>query len=315
MNDDFMPNVIGQKRLKGQLSIFAESFRQKGVAPFLFFEGPRGSGKTYLTREFCKELVDRQGRPRPMIEVPASEASNMASFLNIWYPKMRDDNAVLFFDEAHKLHNSVQNGLLIVCDKKKDPRRQYRFEDPEMGERTIDFDFRNYCMFFASTDKQKLLGPLKDRFTPLVIGEYSKDDLWEIFEMSLHDCEVSPNIRDDIAAIFRGHPRSCVELADNLDHYASARQVKYINGAQWDDFREIMGIHDYGLNEIELRIIRILGTFGPQALQDLAAKTELSKGVIQQEFEMHLKKQNLITVHQKRQLTGDGHKLFRKVFA
>jgi len=82
----------------------------------------------------------------------------------------------------------------------------------------------------------------------------------------------------------------------------------------WDQFRYSMGIHDYGLNDTELQIVQIIGQFGAQTLNDLSAKTECTRGALQQEFELMLKKKNLLTIDQKRMLTDKGQTLFRKLF-
>ena len=313
MQNDFMPNVIGQTQLKKQFSMFARNFMKTGINPFFCLEGPRGYGKTMLTREYCKELKDPQGRPRPLMEINAAELTCMKNFIEIWFPKMRENNAALFIDEAHLLDiKKFQSPLLTICEESKSPIRHYKYEDREEGERTCTFDFREYCIFFATTDQQKLVGPLKDRLEPLAISHYSEDELWQIFELGL-ECTVSDQVKDEIISIFRGHPRSCVKLAKNLNSFAVGVGSDYINQVKWKEFRDLMGIHDYGLTEQELNIIKVLGN-GPLALQDIAAKTEYSKGVIQHQYELQIKKKGLIFTDGKRHLTSKGHTFYRKTF-
>lgn len=314
MKENFMHNVIGQRQLKNQFSMFERSFAKTGINPFFCIEGPRGYGKTMMTREYCKELTDPQGRPRPLIEINAAELTTMKSFIEIWFPKMRENNAALFIDEAHLLHpQKFQSPLLTICEESKSPVRHYKYEDRDEGEMSCTFDFREYCLFFATTDQQKLIGPLKDRLESLAISQYSEDELWQIFLLGL-ECTVSDQVQDEIISIFRGHPRSCVKLSKNLNSFAIGLGVDYINQEKWDEFRALMGIHDYGLNEQELHIVKVLGEFGPQALQDISAKTEYSRGVIQHQYELQLKKKHLLRVDGKRFLTDKGHKLYRTKF-
>lgn len=313
MDNEFMNECIGQKRLKSQCEIFKKSFEISSVLPFFFFTAARGYGKTHFARALAKELVDPQGRERPLIEVNAASIKTVDSFVQIWYPKMRDNNALLFIDEAHELKPKLQSLLLTICEKSKNPVRRVRYEDREVGEVELTFDFRDYAMVFATTDHQKMVGPLKDRLTQLTIAQYSNDELWDIFLMHI-DCLISEDLKEEIVSVFRGHPRSCVEMADKLDHFSAATGNGYINQSVWDQFRATMGIFDFGLNDTEMHILQIIGRDGPQALLDLAAKTELDKKVIQQEYELLLKKKNLLSVDGKRRLTDAGHKFYRKEF-
>lgn len=319
MNDDnFMSNVIGQETLKRKFSIYADSFKQTGVNPFFCFTAPRGYGKTFMINEYVKELTDPQGRERPLIEVNASVIKNIDTFVDIWYAKMRDDNAALFIDECHMLPAKVQAMLLTVCNKSTNPVRRFRYDRRNVGEVPVLFDFREYCMFFATTDIQKLDGALQDRFTKLTIAPYSEEELYLIFEQKLNEMDgelsISAEIKDEIIGVLRGHPRSSFEMAESIMHFAHATGASYINQKVWDNFRHAMGIHDYGLNDTELQIVQIIGTYGAQTLNDLSAKTECTRSALQQEFELMLKKKNLLTIDGKRMLTEKGHSLFRKLF-
>ena len=315
MNDDtFMPNVIGQDTLKRKFGVYSQSFSKTSINPFMCFTGPRGYGKTYMINEYVKELVDPQGRDRPLIEVNASVIKNIDTFFDIWYPKMRDDNAALFIDECHELPSKVQSMLLTVCNKSTNPVRRFSYERREVGEVPMVFDFSEYCMFFATTDIQKIDGALQDRFTQLTIAPYSEEELYLIFLQKLEEMDedliISDHLTDEIISVLRGHPRSSFEMAESIMHYAHATGESYVNQQVWDGFRHSMGIHDYGLNDVELQIIHIIGKHGAQTLNDLSAKTECTRSAIQKEYELMLKKKNLLCIDTKRMLTDEGHKLF-----
>lgn len=318
MNDDFMNNVIGQDSLKRKFGVYSQSFNRNGVNPFLCFSAPRGYGKTFMIKEYAKELIDPEGRERPLVEVNATVIKNIDTFMDIWYPKMRDENAALFIDECHELPSKVQSMLLTVCNKSTNPVRRFSYERREVGDVTIPFDFREYCMFFATTDVQKIDGALQDRFTKLTISPYSDEELYLIFEQKLEemdsDVTVSGELTDEIISVLRGHPRSSFEMAESILHFAHATGETYINRDAWNNFRHSMGIHDFGLNDTELQIVRIIGTDGAQTLNDLAAKTECTRSAIQKEFELMLKKKNLLTIDGKRMLTEKGQTLFRQLY-
>lgn len=311
---EYLPNIIGQNSVKNRLRIYKQSYSKTGRLPFILFTASRGSGKTKFIREFRSTLKNQNGDTPPIMEVNAAAIKNADSFFDQIYPVWTNNNAVLFLDECHELPDKLCQIFLSILDKDPNPVRRVTYEHREMGPVDYDFDFRKIGIVMATTDAQKLPAPLLDRLTEISIGSYSEDDLFKIFQKNLN-CNVSEHITRKIKSVFRGHPRACVELAEELDHYADAHSLTYINREHFDDFCNVMGIHPFGLNNAEMQIIKVLGERGSCSLNSISAATGYSKSVIQQKYEYSLLHKGLIDIDGKRMLSSKGRELYLSEFA
>lgn len=316
IDSDFLSDkIIGQQATRTMLSMYNSSFRQTSISPFFLAIGPRGGGKTKLMREYIATMEDPMGRPRELIEVNGSSMTSVANFYDCWYPQMRDKNGILFIDEAHKIHPNVQAMLLTVCEKKPSPIRRYNMERREEGFTTYHFDFRDYGIFFATTDQQLLSQAFRDRTTPIILDPYTDEELYKIMLTGLNEgVVISESLKPHFMSIMRGHPRSAIEYADKLNAFTAAMSDPYINEQAYKNFLAVVGIKPFGLNSQELRIIQLLGENGPMALGDLAAATDLEKGALQSDYEIQPRKKMLMNIDGKRRLTQKGHELYRKEF-
>lgn len=304
--------IVGQTNAKNKLEVYKNSFSKSGRLPFLLIAGARGGGKTKLTREFHRTLNRPNGSTPPLIEVNAAAIKNTDQFFSTWYPMWRNNKAVLFIDEVHNLDAKLSELFLTILEKDPNPVRRIRVESREMGEQEFIFDFSEQSIVFATTDQQKLGGPLKDRLTQITLAEYDDEELYTIFKMNLR-CAFDESLKDEIISVFRGHPRSCVELAETLDHYADGTS-SFIFKKEWNDFRKIMGVHDYGFNEAELTIIKALGENRSCSLNQLAALTNFSRSVIQNDYEKHIMRKGMLDIDGKRRLTVKGNEFYVKTF-
>lgn len=314
MKENYLPNIIGQQEVKTRLSIYKGSFKVSGKLPFLLFTGARGDGKTKTIREFRKTLEDKNGDTPPILEVNGASIKNAENFFLQIYPVWKKNNAILFIDEVHNIPTELQELFLTILEKDPNPVRRITYTHREEGEVEYDFDFRKMGIVMATTDQQKLKNALLDRLTKISIQPYTKQNLFDIFELN---CNVtaSESIKSDIVRVFRGHPRACVELAEELDHFASAKGATYINKPLWEEFCLIMGIFEYGLNDAELRIVKILGERQKQSLNALSAATGFSRSVIQNEYEKALLSKGLIDIDGKRMLTSLGRDFYLSLTA
>ena len=174
------------------------------------------------------------------------------------------------------------------------------------GEVEYTFDFTKMSVMFATTDHQKILSALLDRLTGVSIAPYTPENLMEIFNKNLK-CNISDQIITNVANVFRGHPRHCVQLAQELDRFAKAKNITYINLPLWESFCDIMGIFEGGLDEPEMAILRVLARDGSCSLTALSAKTGYSRGVIKGQYELGLMQKGLMDIEGERKLTRKGN--------
>ena len=309
-DEQFLNNVIGQDAVKDRIKIYVDSFNETGEFPPVLLKAAKGSGKTLFAREVTKQL-ERSNSNVPFIEVNCATVKNAGDFLLQIYPQWKALGAMLFLDECHNLPIKLQELLLSICETSKQKVRKVTFNHREEGEVEYEFDFSEMSIMFATTDHHKMLSPLLDRLTGVSIAPYTEENLWDIFLLNLK-CDTSSEIKAEILRSFRGHPRHCVSLANELDRFASAKKVTYINGGLWDQFCKVMGIFESGLEEPELAILKVLGSQGSCSLTALAAKTGYSRGVIKGEYELGLMQKGLMDIEGERKLTRKGNEYFLK---
>ncbi len=304
----YLDNVIGQSSVKTRLQIYADSYKKDGILPFIMIVANKGGGKTKLVREFRKTLVRADGSKPPLIEVNCASIKSAEGFFNQIYHTWVDNGATLFCDEAHMLPQRLQEIFLTVLDKDRNPIRRITFG----GEEYI-FDFTQISFVCATTDHQKIGGALDDRLTKISLAQYNKEELFEILKHNLEDVDICNKIHPLIKDIFRGHPRHCVEIAEDLQKYAAAKSISKIEEHHWGEFCSIMGIHDHGFNEAEMAIIRVLGERGESSLEALAASTGFSRGAIRSRYEHALLSRGVMEISQRRSLTVKGRLFYNKI--
>lgn len=300
-------DLIGQDSVKATLSFFAESYKRKGRLPFITLVTGKGGGKTRFMREFRENLLHPDhGRP-PMLEVNSQSIKNARAFFEQVFPIWKNHKAFLFLDECHALPNDLQQLFLTALNSDESPVRTVRFDDY-----VYEFDFREMSIGLATTDHQLLAEPLRDRLRFIHFQDYTKEELFEIF--CLHfKCSFDLDVAEQIKDVLRGNPRDAVLKGEELQEFCMTKKVRQLTPDVWDIFCAIMGIHPYGLNASEMRLVKILGKHSAASLTHLAASSGFSRSVIQQDYEKMLLSKGLLVIDGKRQLTPKGHKLFQKM--
>jgi len=74
----------------------------------------------------------------------------------------------------------------------------------------------------------------------------------------------------------------------------------------FDEFCVATGVNPLGVSDIERKVLAILRKEGQASLQELSAKTGLSRTALQRDIEMYLMKRNLIKIDGKRHITKAG---------
>lgn len=303
--NDIFADCIGQTRVKKNLSLYIDAFKNQGRLPFLNLTTQKGGGKTFFTRKFREALKRPDGTRPPMIEVNGKTIRNARSFFEQVFPIWQEHGAFLFIDEGHNIPKDLQEIFLTALNVDKNPVRTVNFEGESF---TFDFSKMSFCM--ATTNQEKLCEPLRDRLRDIAFEDYQTQELFNIFEGNLDKkISVGPDAKQDIVSVFRGNPRDAVVKAQDANTFSAAYNIKKINKKVWSNICDVMSINPHGLSNSEVQIVKALGERGSMSLNGLSSVTSFQRTAIQRDYEQILVKKNLMKIEGKRSLTPKGTKL------
>lgn len=157
----YLSEYIGQKQVKDNLKVFIEAAKmRKEPLDHVLLYGPPGLGKTTLSQIIANELgVRLRTTSGPAIE----RAGDLAAILS-----NLQEGDVLFIDEIHRLHHSVEEVLY--------PGMEDFCLDIVIGKgpsaRSIRLDLPPFTLIGATTRAGLLSAPLRDRFGVIQRLEY-----------------------------------------------------------------------------------------------------------------------------------------------
>src|SRR5687767_10686273 len=158
-------NYIGQTRLKQnlKLAIQAATKRNEPLDHVLLY-GPPGLGKTTMATVIAHEM-------KATIRVTSGPAVERAADLASLLTNLQDGD-ILFIDEIHRLHRTVEEVLYSAMEDFK--------LDIMLGKgpsaRSLRLDLPKFTIIGATTRTGSLAAPLRDRFGMLHRLEFYKPD-------------------------------------------------------------------------------------------------------------------------------------------
>ena len=212
-----------------------------------------------------------------------------------------DSEITVLFDEAHELPKDVTNAFLTVFNTERSNTRDFRWRDGE-----YPFDFQKQTFVFATTEPDKLFPPLKDRLTTVDFEDYAPTELAQILAAQVEDISFEEEALLELAKTSRGNARDCVKVAKELRGWCAANDTKIFQLKDFAQFCDDLGINPLGVSHIEKKVLSILRRDGQASLQELCAKTGLSRTAIQRDVELYLMKKSLIKIDGKRHITKEG---------
>jgi Holliday junction DNA helicase RuvB len=260
-----LDEVIGQQRVREQLSLVLEAARSRGRTPdHVLLSGPPGLGKTTLAMIIAAEM----SRPLRLTSGPAiTHAGDLAAILS-----GLNEGDVLFVDEIHRMSRPAEEMLYLAME-------DFRVDvviGKGPGATAIPLEIPPFTLVGATTRAGLLPGPLRDRFGFTAHLEfYEPDELDQIVRRSAGLLEVSaePDGTVEIASRSRGTPRIANRLLRRVRDYAQVRGDGVVTLEVARRALDLFEVDQSGLDRLDRAVLHALCTRfggGPVGISTLA---------------------------------------------
>ena len=273
----------GQPKVVENLEIFVEAAKYRGEPlDHTLLHGPPGLGKTTLSNIIANELgVGFKLTSGPVLDKPGDLAGILTSL---------EPNDVLFIDEIHRLSSVVEEYLYSAME-------DYRIDimiDKGPSARSIQIDLNPFTLVGATTRSGLLTAPLRARFgINMHLEYYEPPTLVKIITRSatILKVPIDEEAAYEIARRSRGTPRIANALLRRVRDFAQVKGNGGINTAIAKYALQALNIDQYGLDEIDNKILlTIIDKFrgGPVGLSTIATAIGEDTGTVEEVYEPFL---------------------------
>ncbi|HEX7118053.1 MAG TPA: Holliday junction branch migration DNA helicase RuvB [Longimicrobiales bacterium] len=278
-----LAEFVGQPKVKESLKIAIDAaLARREPLDHTLFHGPPGLGKTTLAMLMARELgVNIKTTSGPVLEKPGDLVGILTN--------LREGD-ILFIDEIHRLRPIIEEFLYPAMeDYKIDIRLS---EGPKA--QTVTVPVERFTLVGATTRFGLLTPPMRARFGIIQrLNYYDTSELSFIIERSAEilQVECAGEGAREIARRSRGTPRVANRLLRRVRDYAQVRADGVITKAVADEALQMLDVDEYGLDEMDGRVIKALIEHfdgGPVGLNTLAVAVGEDAGTLEEVYEPFL---------------------------
>jgi len=276
-------SYIGQDRLKQNLQLAITAAKKRGeVLDHVLLYGPPGLGKTTMASVIAHEM----GAQIRITSGPAIErAGDLASLLT-----NLQDGDILFIDEIHRLHRTVEEVLYSAME-------DYKL-DIMLGKgpsaRSLRLDLPQFTLIGATTRAGALAAPLRDRFGHTHRLEfYTPEQMQQVITRAagILDIRIDAPAALKLAERSRLTPRIANRLLKRVRDYADVNGDGIIDTAISTKALELLEVDELGLDPADRMLLTaIIESYngGPVGVETLAALTAEERSTIEDFIEPYL---------------------------
>lgn len=297
-------NYIGQDRLKQNLQLAIAAAKQRSEAlDHVLLYGPPGLGKTTMASVIAHEM----GAQIRITSGPAIErAGDLASLLT-----NLQDGDILFIDEIHRLHRTVEEVLYSAME-------DYKL-DIMIGKgpsaRSLRLDLPQFTLIGATTRTGALAAPLRDRFGHIHRLEfYTHEQVQQIIARAaaILGIKIDAAAALKLAERSRLTPRIANRLLKRVRDYADVNGDGIIDTTISTKALELLEVDELGLDPADrMLLMAIIENYGggPVGVETLAALTAEERMTIEDFIEPYLMQVGLL------ERTPRGRKVTPKAYS
>jgi len=292
-------HVVGQAQVVAKLKVALEaSFADSKPFPHTLLLGPPGLGKTTLANLVATELAAE-------FHEGLGQTLSKPAALNGFLLKPAQDKAVLFIDEIHELSPLCQTSLYSAMEE------GFLFLRSHSNDSITKLNTVRFTLIAATTDPQRLLPPLRDRFrVTCEMQPYSVEELVAILRQRIRQLAwtIDEACLIPIAQRSFGTPRLALRLAESAHRTARSEGSPAILCEHLERTLALEQLDELGLGPDEARYLSILlEAQSPMRLGVLASKMRVAPQTVAKVIEERLVACDLIERGQQgRILTAKG---------